>query len=762
MTAQTSLSLLLKRYRMAAGLSQEALAHRADLSARAISDLERGLHRAPHTATLDLLATALALSSQQRALLLAAARPELAAEAQDQGVGGSVVRPLGLPMPPTTLIGREREYAEALVLLRRDSVRLITLTGPSGVGKTRLALQIAHDIAAAFRDGAIFVDLAPVRDAALVPSAVAQTMHLREQGNMSLDQQVRSYLYEKNMLLLLDNFEQVIESALFVADLLAWCPHISVLITSRMPLHLRGEHMLQLAPLSLEDAIVLLRERAHAARPGSAFAVSEAAAICERLDRLPLAIELVAAQLTVLSLPQVLIHLNQHMALVLGTARDLPNRQRTMAAAIGWSYDLLTPSQQLCFHALSVFVGGMTLAAARAVCWGNEPMTEAEALLTLAALVDAGLVQVDIVPSGFTRFHLLELVREYALERLRTEGEEEACRRRHAIYYAALAATMVLAGGSAQELPNARAALEWAEAQHEAELGLRLAGFARLWDMRGAAGEAEHWLEKTLALDAEARDAGNPCAPPSLRVERLYGYARALLNHGKLEQAGVFARESVALAQDINDPRGLSDAYATLGMIAQAKGDIEQATAAFIESVTHASPDARSESRYHTQYYMAELARYQGDFSQAHTLLEGALEDAQAAANGWDCAIMLTLLGHLERQQHDNARARGHYLEGLARFHAFDSPTYFAWCLEGYSALLCAEGSHARATHLCAAAATLRLQSHTPLPAAERGEFERILAAAREAMGETAFDAEWAIGSSFTAATALAEATMPA
>ena len=551
---------------------------------------------------------------------------------------GSVVLPQGLPTPPTALIGRESEYAEALALLRHDAVRLVTFTGPSGVGKTRLALQIAHDIAAAFRDGATFVDLAPVRDAALVPSAIARALHLREEGSASLDQQVRAYLHEKNLLLLLDNFEQVIESALFVADLLAWCPHISVLITSRTPLRLRGEHMLQLAPLSLEDAIVLLRERAHAVRPGSAFAVSEAAAICERLDCLPLAIELAAAQVTVLSLPQVLIHLNQHMALVLGAARDLPTRQRTMAAAIGWSYDLLTASQQRCFRALGIFIGGMTLAAARAVCWGNEPATEAEALLTLAALVDASLVQVDIVPGGFTRFHLLELVREYALERLRAEAEDEACRRRHATYYAAQAATMVFSGasasttivGSAQELPNARAALEWAEARREAELGLRLAGFARLWDMRGAAGEAEHWLERMLALDAEARATGDPCAPQSLRVERLYGYARALLNHGKFEQAEVFARESVALAQDTNDQRGLSDAYATLGMIAQAKGDIEQATAAFTESVTHASPDACSESWYHALYYLAELARYQGDFNRAHALLESALAGAQA------------------------------------------------------------------------------------------------------------------------------------
>lgn len=766
MANQTSLSLLLKRYRMAAGLSQEALAQRADLSARAISDLERGLRRAPHTATLELLATALALSSHQRALLLAAARPQYAADVLSFGMAESNYRPQGLPAPPNGLIGRERECGRAIAMLRSGAVRLVTVTGSSGVGKTRLALEIGHNIASMFREGAVFVDLAPLTSASLVPSAIAQALQLHEQGSAPLDQQIRVHLHDKHILLLLDNFEHVIGSALFVADLLAWCPHVSLLVTSRTPLRLRGERTLPLASLSLEDAIVLFRERAHAMRPGTPFAVSEAAAICERVDCLPLAIELAASQMTMLSLTQILGNVDQRMALALEGAKDLPARQRTMEAAIGWSYELLTPGQQRCFRVLGVFVGGMTLDAVRIVGWEGEAATETEALLTLAALVDASLAQAEIMSNGSTRFHLLELVREYAMERLCAEGEEASCRFRHAAYYAQLAESMLFSARDpgdalahlAIELPNARAALEWANHQRDAALGLRLTGFARLWDIRGVGREAELWLERMLALDAEARAVGALTVPLLLRVERLYGYARVLLNHGNVEKAEMVAQDSVLLAQQVGNQGALSEAYMTLGLIAQAKGDVEQATNAFSESAAHADPAAPSESRYHALFCLADLARSQGDIDRAHVLFESALEGAEAADNTWDRTIIITLLAHLERQQHDNARARRRYLECLAHFHAFSSPTFFAWCLEGYSALLCAEERYAQATRLCAAAATLRLQARAPLPAAERGPFELTLANARAALGPVEFETEWAAGSALTESAALAEA----
>ncbi|HEY7340250.1 MAG TPA: tetratricopeptide repeat protein [Ktedonobacterales bacterium] len=768
MREPTSLSLLLKRYRMAAGLSQEALAQRADLSTRAISDLERGLHRLPHTTTLDLLATALALSPSQRALLLAAARPDLAPllyEPNDVPSSDFLWR---IPTPLTPLIGRDHEYGQCLALLSEGTARLVTIIGPSGVGKTRLALQIGRDSTSVFRDGAVFVDLASIRDAALVPSVIAQELRLREQSDISLEQQIRAHLHDRRMLLLLDNFEQVIESALFIADLLQWCPQITCLVTSRSPLRLRGEYSLPLGPLSLENAIVLFRERANAVRPNNVLTVSETAVICERVDCLPLAIEIVASQVTLLSPPQILEQLDQHMTLALEGARDLPDRQRTMAAAIGWSYELLTPAQRQCFRSLGVFAGGATLDAARAVCWRDDTVTDTETMLALAALVDASLVHVETARGGRPRFYLLELLREYALERLRADGEEETCRMRHARYYAARAQSLMSYGFGprddadrmGQELPNARAALEWALERRDAELGLRLAGFSRIWFIRGVAGETEHWFSAMLALDAEARAAGAPAAPLALRVQMLYGYGRSLINYGRIEQAEVFAQEAVALARQIGDHDGLSNALATVGLIAQAKGDTEQAITAFTESVAQAGSDVSSEARYRALYYLAEVARHQGDLDRAHMLLDQALSGAEAADNAWDRAIMTTMLAHLERQQQANAPARRHFLDSLSRFHSFGSVAFFAWCLEGYCALLCAEQDYARAIRLFAAAATLRRQAHAPLPTAERDAFEHSLSCARDALGQPDFDVEWAAGSPLTMTAALEEAMM--
>jgi non-specific serine/threonine protein kinase len=543
-------------------------------------------------------------------------------------------------------------------------------------------------------------------------------------------------------------------------------------VTSKTPLRLRAEQEMLLAPLPLQDAVTLFRDRAQAVRPDRAYAVDEVAAICEQVDRLPLAIELAAMHVKILSLPQVRERLSHRLRLLRGGARDLPARQQTMEDAIAWSYELLTEQQQRFFRTLGVFVGGWTLEAAEAIGFtGGEAAVE-EIILMLAALVDASLVQTEMLAPGVTRFSMLELIRDYALERLHAADEEEPCRRRHAAYYARLAERIAahfgpeqgareahFVGVMAQELPNARAALLWAEEKREAELGLRLTGFTRLWHIRGEMSEAERWLERMLALDREAREQGEPTAPLTLRIERLYGLGRTLVRHGRVKHgAEAAASEALQLAQRIGDHNSISSAFATLGMIAQANGMLEEAEVAFTESYTHASLIAQRGLMSRTLFHLAELARTRGERARAIALSEEALTHAQATGIRWDIPIVLTLLAHLARELQHTEAAKARYREALTLYRTFSSPSYTAGCLEGFAAAICAEGLYVQATRFCAAAASLREQAQIPLLPPEREAFEQVIAQAKAALDENTFAREWATGAALTHDEAIDEA----
>jgi predicted ATPase/DNA-binding XRE family transcriptional regulator len=761
MAEQSRFGAILKRYRVTVGLSQEALAARAGLSARAISDLERGLHRTPHPGTIELLATALALAPDQRAVLLAEAHPpELLYTAEPP--------PRLLPAAPTVLIGRDQERRHARTLVLEQGCRLLTLVGPGGAGKTRLALDIAESLATEFADGVIFVDLAPVRDAQRLYAALAQALGLRERKTPA-ESAVLPELREQRVLLLLDNFEHMLAMSPAIAGLLAHCPKVAILVTSRTRLGLRGEHLLPVAPLALDAAVALFCERARAVRPDRDTPRELVAAICQRVDCLPLAIELAAVQTRLLPLSQLLDYLTHRVALLRGGASDLPARQQTMEDTIAWSYELLGDAQQRCFRALGVFVGGWTLEAAHAICWGadsSDSTTTADTLLTLAAIVDASLIQADEMADGSVRFRLLELIRDYALARLEESREAYNCHLRHARYFAQMGDAISRVGPASlphgadpvSELPNARAALERADQVGEAALGLRLAGFARLWHLVGQSSEALLWQERTLALDERTPIQQGDTTRLVLRAERLYSFGRTLLGIGEYDRAEAQARAALELALRLGDDGVTSNTYMTIGMIAHARGEYDAAASALTAAYERTPTIDQTGQRHRVESLLADTERQRGNLTTAAALLEHAVADAEALGNSWDTVRLTTMQGLVACQQAHYSEATRYFVKALTLFRPFGSPRFSAWCLEGFAAVLSAQGAQMSVVRLCGAAATLRMQAQAPAPTAEQEAIDLMLATARERLGEQAFADAWRAGAALTMAAAIDEA----
>jgi predicted ATPase len=475
----------LKRFRLAAGLTQEALAERARLSARAVSDLERGVARAPRPGTLALLARALRLDPAGRAALAAAAGPPTGEPVPTRS-------PHNLPPSLTSFVGRAREVRALRTLVRQGTTRLVTLTGAGGTGKTRLALRVAADLLPAFADGACFVALAAVADPDGLLPAVAQALGVPGAPRRSLRARLLEALHGRELLLLLDNVEHLLAGAPAVAELLVACPGLTVLATGRAALRLSGEREFPVPPLAFPDprrppgaadlarfdAARLFVERARAVRPGFRVTAADAAAvaaICARLDGLPLALELAAARVKLLPPRALLGRLGAGPAgatlrLLTGGVRDAPARQRTLRATIAWSHDLLTPEERVLFRRLAVFAGGFTLEAAGAVCAGPGRAGPGGDLVEgLASLAEENLLSAGQEVAGEARFGMLETVREYALEQLAAAGEAAAVRAAHAGYYLALveASGPVLIGTERTrrrleaERDNFQAALRW-------------------------------------------------------------------------------------------------------------------------------------------------------------------------------------------------------------------------------------------------------------------------------------------------------------
>jgi predicted ATPase/DNA-binding SARP family transcriptional activator len=564
-----------------------------------------------------------------------------------------------LPAPETPLVGREAELTE-LAALVRGALRLVTLTGAGGIGKTRLALQVGHDLAEAFADGVYFVDLSHVTDPELVADAIAGVLGLGTQRDEPPAAAVQGFLGGRNALLILDNFEAVDEAAPLVSELLRSAPELAVLVTSRTPLRLSGEHQFRVEPLPLADAVQLFTARARAVapsfrRPGDD---AEVAQLCLRLDCLPLAIELSAARTRDYAPGELLESVPGSLELAGEGPRDLPSRQRTLRSTIDWSYRLLAPDEQALFTRLAVFAGGFAAASAAAVCGAGRE--------TLAALVAASLVHERAGLEGAVRCFMLETVREYALERLEAEGDE--WRRRHAEHYAAVAEAVEdehpasRSGAAWHELElehdNFRAALDWSRDSGAAETALRIAAaLAYFW------ATSDHLREGGARIDEALSRAGD--APASLRAKAQVGMARVAQSLGDYERMRVSAQSGLDLFRALGDEPRTALALNLLGIALSNLGDIDGGIVCHEENAAisrRLGDTMRLASALNNLGY-CRLRR--GEHEQARALFEDGLTVSREIGHRTAESVVLGNLGLAALLEERPDEAVGHFRAGL-------------------------------------------------------------------------------------------------
>jgi predicted ATPase len=638
---------------------------------------------------------------------------------RDEAAGTPSAFNTNVPYQHVPLIGRDDELNTVRRLLLQEAADLLTITGPGGIGKTRLALQVAADSLKDFEDGVFFVSLASIVNPDLVAGTIMQALGLKIGENQPGTELLKRYLQDKQMLLVLDNFEQVIAAAPLLGELLSAAPYLKILVTSRAILHLYGEHEFNVPPLAVPDlnhlpsaetlakfpAVDLFVSRAQAVKFDFKFTSENArvvAEICVRLEGIPLALELAAARVKLFAPGALLKELSHRLTLSGQRSADMLPRHQTLRNAVAWSYQLLEPQEKDLFAQLGVFAGGCTLEAALAVCAGVDT-SEVPMLEQLASLVDKSMLQHKRRENGAPRFIMLEVLREYALEQLDSAGQTEATRRRHWTYYLDLIEA-IEPGPKEPDLPawmkqleeehdNLRAALTWALEQNEVEAALRIAGAVwKLWQIHGHVQEGMEWMQVILT-----RSEGQVS---TARAKVLWGAGWLGMVTGNLAQSRKYFEEGAAISRQLNDTRYLGLSLHGIGAVARGQGDFASSRAAFDESLPLFQALGNTEDIAWTFEHLGATAIEQGDFEQAIAYLSQALVLFRELRQNWACAEALTFLGHAALQQRNYVLAQNRYEEALAIYQELEDRPNVATMNSYVGATLFGRGDYQRAVGL--------------------------------------------------------------